>query len=448
MKKLISAVLAGAMAFSAVGVLGASAESYGDGDKIVVFGDSIAAGMGLDKKEFTYGEIIADYIGGTVDNYAVSGDTTTDMLKRMATLDDGMVASVKDADTVIISIGGNDIIQYAVADLLQYADKIGILVDGTDITKLSDAGLTDIINVIDREKAKAFAASDTNKYAFNKHLLDLGKKISFTTELDTRGLYKNAMLIQNQIVPNIQKAVEGILSVNPDAEIIIQTIYNPLELQKDYITSVLGSTYEVIFTSLIPIFDDILNSYSTQVAAAFSDNKNVKIADVKKSFDASENIDEYSGWYFTRMQSNNDIHPNQIGHLEIAATILDTMGVKASEDGGVFRTLYLSNPAKDSYPAGSKTGAEAYIGSYIAGDVDGNESVDSIDASAILKEYAAISTNKESTFNAKANKAGNVDGTEGITSTDASEVLKYYAYISTSGKTSFRLFQNSNKNVK
>ena len=43
MKKSISAILAAALTLSALTCMPASAEKYGDGKKIVVFGDSIAA---------------------------------------------------------------------------------------------------------------------------------------------------------------------------------------------------------------------------------------------------------------------------------------------------------------------------------------------------------------------------------------------------------------------
>ena len=451
MKKFVSAVLAGAMAFSAMSAVSASAESYGHGKNIVLLGDSIAAGTGLDASEYNYGEIIADYVWGNVENYAHSGDTSEEMLAMIQNLSDEKKADIEKADSVIISIGGNDIIHYAANDLLQFAASVGCLADGVELSNIpADAGLSDLMKIIDKDKVKAYATSAANKYTLNKRLLELGKKISFTTADDTRGQYTNYMLIQNVIVPNIVSAVNTVREMNPYAQIIVQTIYNPLELQKEYLAANFNETYQTLFTSLLPIFDDVLNSYSAQVTAALKDMDNVKIADVKKNFDASDSVDTGSSWYFTGMQRDGDardIHPNQTGHLEIAATILDTMGVKPEEDGGLFRTLYYANAAKDSYPAAAKSGAEQYLGSYTMGDADGNNNVDSNDASAILKEYSAISTKGEGEFSETASMAADVDHVGGVTSTDASAVLKYYASAATGGKTTYHAFYTAENPV-
>jgi lysophospholipase L1-like esterase len=451
MKKFISAVMAGAMAFSAMGAVSASAENYGEGDKIVIFGDSIAAGMGLADSEMCYGDIIADYLRGDVENYAVSGDTTADMINVMSNLNEEQKSAVADADTVIISIGGNDIIRFAVSDLLIYVSAIDCLADGVTLDKIdpNEVGLTEVLAMINKDKLKAFAADTNNKLALNKRLLELGKKIRFTDELDTRGQYKNYMLIQNQIVPNLKNAVSNIEVMNPDAKIIIQTIYNPLEFDKAYLAENYSETYQTIFTSVTPIVNDVLESYASQITAAFADNANVKIADVKKSFDSSDSIDTASSWYFTGIQNggrSTDIHPNQIGHLQIAATILDAMGKKPAEDGSIFRSIYMANSNADKYPAAAKAGVEAYIGSYALGDVDDNNSIDSNDASSILKEYAAISTSGTGALNDAASKAADVDGIGGVSSTDASTVLKYYASISTGKNVTFHAFQAAQKN--
>lgn len=451
MKKFISAVLAGAMAFSAMGAVSASAETYGDGEKIVLFGDSIAAGMGLSAQEMNYGDILADYLCGSVENYAVSGNTTYDMMNVLNGLTDAQKASVAEADTVIISIGGNDIIRFAVSDLITYVAAIGCLADGVTLDNIdpNEIGLTEVLAMVDKDKLKAFAADNTNKLALNKRLLELGKKIRFTDELDTRGQYKNYMLIQNQIVPNLKNAVSYIETMNPDAKIIIQTIYNPLEFDKKYLAANYTETYQTIFASITPIFNDVLDSYASQVSSAFADDDKVTIADVKKSFDSSASIDTASSWYFTGIQNGGkatDIHPNQIGHLQIAATILDAMGKKPAEDGGVFRNIFMTNSNAAEYPESAKALAESYLGSYSIGDVDGNSSIDSTDASAILKEYSAFSTIGKGSLSDTASKAADIDGIGGVTSTDASSVLKYYASISTGKNVTFHAFQAAQKN--
>lgn len=67
------------------------------------------------------------------------------------------------------------------------------------------------------------------------------------------------------------------------------------------------------------------------------------------------------------------------------------------------------------------------------GDVNFDGAVNSVDASLVLAEYAAISTNGTLKFDEKANKAADVNKDEVIDSSDASLVLAYYAYTSTGG---------------
>ncbi len=67
------------------------------------------------------------------------------------------------------------------------------------------------------------------------------------------------------------------------------------------------------------------------------------------------------------------------------------------------------------------------------GDVDGDSSVSSVDASLVLAEYAALSTNGTLTFNDKQKKASDANGDSAIDSSDASSILAFYAYTSTGG---------------
>lgn len=67
------------------------------------------------------------------------------------------------------------------------------------------------------------------------------------------------------------------------------------------------------------------------------------------------------------------------------------------------------------------------------GDVDSDGSVNSVDASLVLAEYAAISTNGTLAFDDKAKKAADVNKDGKIDSTDASSILEFYAYTSIGG---------------
>lgn len=68
---------------------------------------------------------------------------------------------------------------------------------------------------------------------------------------------------------------------------------------------------------------------------------------------------------------------------------------------------------------------------YSLGDVDKNGKVDSVDASAVLKNYAETSTGQKSSFNEKQTEVADVNKDGIIDSVDASKMLAYYAYAAT-----------------
>lgn len=70
------------------------------------------------------------------------------------------------------------------------------------------------------------------------------------------------------------------------------------------------------------------------------------------------------------------------------------------------------------------------------GDVNINGSVDALDASIILTEYALIATGHDSSLNAEQKKAADLNKDGAVDALDASLVLSYYAYTATGGKLS------------
>lgn len=70
---------------------------------------------------------------------------------------------------------------------------------------------------------------------------------------------------------------------------------------------------------------------------------------------------------------------------------------------------------------------------YPKGDVNDDGYIDSVDASAVLAEYAAISSGNKSYFNDLQKKSADVNSDGYIDAVDASTILAYYAYISSEG---------------
>ncbi|WP_455530328.1 leucine-rich repeat protein [Ruminococcus sp.] len=65
------------------------------------------------------------------------------------------------------------------------------------------------------------------------------------------------------------------------------------------------------------------------------------------------------------------------------------------------------------------------------GDVNGDNQINAVDASAVLAYYALISTNKDGNFNESQKAAADVNDDGQINAVDASNILAYYAYLST-----------------
>lgn len=430
MKKFVSAVLSASLAVSSMGTLFASAvEVYGDGSDIVVFGDSIAEGYDLTSTEYNYGQIVADYIGGTVSNYAKAGDETADTLAKIASADD-----LKNAEVVIISSGANDIIHYAVNDLLKFFKQNKLL---TQDTIPENPTFDQMLNMIDMDAVKEFIGKSTNttKIAMRLEMLEA----HIITGAADKGYESYAHVIESQIIPNIEQMVSDIRAVNPNARIILQTVYNPIQLEDSYLNETIPSSYKQFFTLLEPKFTNIVNAYNEKIKAV----EGVEIADVYTSF-ASDNENT---WYFTGIQENNvkdfKIHPNQAGHIAIAANILNVLGEK-SEDGGLLNLTYEKLKNKDSYPAYALTEYNKIAGTYVLGNANGDTLIDANDAAVVLAEYSATSTGGASTLSESEKKAADVDGDGKIGSADASLMLAYYAFTSTGGTASFKNYLANN----
>ena len=252
MKKFLSLAVSAVMALGTAGtaltssVISSAADTDGD---FVLFGDSIAEGYTrAGYVEHNYGEICADYLGGTATNYAVSGDTTDDLVTVIENLDSAQKTVVSDAEYIIISAGGNDIIKYSSKYLLNYAANKNVsgynfLNDGYTAADIpEDPTLQDVMNIVNlRGKGGMMEFANAS---FN-NILELSNQLkNLTSHLRISNETHDGYII-NHIIPNLKTAVEDLQAINPDATIIIQSIYNPLELSPEYLTNRYGanSTY-------------------------------------------------------------------------------------------------------------------------------------------------------------------------------------------------------------
>lgn len=87
-------------------------------DYLAVIGDSIAYGLGIENKDDIYGNIVANERDYTLTNDAVNGYTTTDVL-NLVEKNDKAKNHLKQAETIVISVGGNDFCNLEITLTLQ-----------------------------------------------------------------------------------------------------------------------------------------------------------------------------------------------------------------------------------------------------------------------------------------------------------------------------------------
>lgn len=441
MKKIISAALASAMAASSLSVFSASAESYGSGDiDIMLLGDSIASGTELSANEYNYGKLVADYLGGDVWNYAVSGYKSDDTLAQLRAFDSTQKAQLADSEVVVISIGGNDMIAYTTEVLLDFAAQNNLLAEGktpADIPEKKD--FNTLTEFFDMDAVKEYTSNFANGLKFNDKLDSIYRNLTYTDSQTNGSAYKQ--VIAKQIIPNIKAMTEEIKAVNPNARVIVQTIYNPLQFSKEYETH-LQETYSASYYTAYVQFKTIFHNVTRRFSEQLKEVEGIEIADVLDIFSSADSNSQKYGWYFTDMQSgreNADIHPTQAGHTAIAVAVLDTIG-ETREDGGLLAMTMKSLSNGENYPEYAKEKYSKYAGKYVLGDLNGDMTINSSDASLILEQYALLSTGKAPTISDDMIKAGKISADDTVDSTDASVILAYYAATATGLKSSLKNF--------
>lgn len=242
----------------------------------VVLGDSIASGYGL-----------PDYIGGNnysaplswgnllgsecehYENFARDGMTSEELLLLLEHPSDALLNSLKSADCVIVSIGGNDF--------------LGKMMDAVKISALSD---TETISALLNGEFRAEMLGE-----FSNRILNA--VISAMRDADVE-----------KTVSNTREILQIISRINPKAKIILLTLYNPFS--GHILLSGISDTAEEILTEL--------NSGFSEAARNFS---NAKIADVHSAFAGSASE-------FTNI-NRLDIHPNEAGHARIYEVVHNTL---------------------------------------------------------------------------------------------------------------------------
>lgn len=427
--------MSAAIAVSAALPFSGTAAAAEDISSIVVLGDSIASGYGLAEGEKTYGEIVGNYYGAKTDNYAKSGDATTDLIAALESPTTELSASIKGADYVIVSVGGNDMLQYASNYLLKVCANVGVLKSGYTKADIPEKPtFADLDRLVDREALKTYASA--NPVPMNSNIQKLRGNMVFKKA--DHPAYD--CVIETRVIPNIKKINADIEALNPEAKVVYQTIYDPAQFDEEYYKATYTGNTLKVMNLLRPVFASVTESFREQLMEA--DLGGALIADVYTDFTSLDDSGAKYSWYFTNMQrdrSEMDFHPTQAGHLAIAAKVIDTIGTK-DKGGDLIVQTYDKLADKAGYPAVAlatynkvaATTAPEESGMKL-GDPNGDGNIDAKDSSFILTAYSKSSTGADTGLSAEQKKAANVNGDALIDAKDASAILGYYSYISTGG---------------
>ncbi|MDE7229196.1 MAG: SGNH/GDSL hydrolase family protein [Oscillospiraceae bacterium] len=243
--------------------------------KLTVLGDSIASGYGL--AEYTPGNnysaplSFGNMLGAEFEsyrNFAVDGRTSRQLLDALTAPSGTLANAVCDADVIVVSIGGNDFLQPMISAV-----------------KKAAMGDYELIAAIFKGEFRAEMLGD-----YSQRIL--------TSALDA------AKLVDvEKTAENIRKCVKIISDANPNARIILMTVYDPF-------------SGNVLLKAASDVAKERLSILNTEIMAM--ENGNVSVTDVYSAFDgrAGEltNINKL------------DIHPNAEGHNRIYELLREKIG--------------------------------------------------------------------------------------------------------------------------
>lgn len=469
MKKYLSFILSASLTLSAIAPATTVAEGTENTtpafNNMLVLGDSVSAGYGLSENEHSYDEICADYFGCNVDNFAEVGLDSSELRDMLANPTEEQQQAIKNSEVVVLSIGSNDMVHVGAKQILKFASTKNLLNEGyTESDIPEDPGVYAVDTMLNKQAFKNYVNSGIMaQLDVNTELRTYSKNLRLTEGTNAYG--ENQGIIHNVIMSNIQESVNSIKEINPDAQIIVQTVYQPFQLSPDFVNNNYSDGYASMLTQLRSTLNDVTETFRDELMQI----EDIEVIDVLQTFtgleDISQSTDATPGYayYFTNTQDNDisnvneetiNIHPNQKGHLAIASLLINKVKVKDtetgewitpepaerevdSETGEVVPTLFdvtfdSIEDIADYPPLSMEQIVETIPDKIVPGDVNQDGKVNAVDATLISMEYTELSTEDGvPTFTEEQNKLGDINYDGKIDARDATYASMYYAYLST-----------------
>ena len=278
MKKILSIFTAAAVAAAC------AAAASADDRALVVLGDSITSGYGLDGyvsgDNYSAAQSFANRLGGefgSYENYAVDGRTSGELLTALDDAD--IAAALAGADTVVVSIGGNDFLRPmlgAVQDAVMSDPDLLSAIQGGDV-QLDEDNYMQIMSQMMSVMLDAVDAVDVSA-----------------------------------IGGNICSILSEISDLNSECQVILLTVYDPFE-------GVQGMEMMDVAAR------EKLGELNAEISAEASEH-GAQVADAHSAF-AGHALD------YTNI-SSMDIHPNKDGHGVIYSLLSDLTSQQTSAPVG------------------------------------------------------------------------------------------------------------------
>ena len=315
---------------------------------------------------------------------------------------DTIKSDIKDSEYIIISVGLNDYI----AAVKKIASEKYHISDSEDLF----GSLLTIANIVRENGGNAVSEFA----AFISVLKDEFESVSAST------------------LENITQMRNKIKACNPDAHIIVSTVYNPVLISETGLNTLLKgkpSEYSTGYTMIRNLLNNSLNEFNSSLKGI----SGIKIADVAAAFTVEGSNGKYGyADIFTDIISSDKhgIYPNELGCVAASAEIIKAIGYK--ENFG--DSTYLTNNY-DPLPAESKSSLREILGIKL-GDGDKNGVIDASDASLALSIYASAQIGQDLYDVADAANliALDTDLNGTVDASDASTILAHYADVQSDGK--------------
>lgn len=225
------------------------------------FGDSIAAGYGLDDPDDGFVSLIGKNIGVVPNNLAMSGMTSGQLLDALYSLEGSGAEEtekrVRSASLITVTIGSNDLLSKLI--------------------------------MLFTEAVDSYSPSDSLDY--------------LVQQVMTKEAHESFLEGINTYKTNLPLIMDKLRELNPYAEIILTNFYNPF-----YGETIGGFDFGAYSDVYIKMMNDVLNEYH-------GERKDFYVAD----FYTVMNADGMT--YSDFMQFNFDPHPTVKGHAALAEAI-------------------------------------------------------------------------------------------------------------------------------